>query len=128
VETFANKLGSRLMFHPNLLERGQSYVPADEDREQPVYIRYAYHDVDELTFNIPEGFSIEAAPDSLNIDFDFGSYSAKITPSDVGRSFHYYREIVMIPKILPADKFENYRDIMNKIWKSDNSQLVLVKN
>jgi hypothetical protein len=128
VETFANKLGSRLMFHPNLLERGQSYVPADEDREQPVYIRYAYHDVDELTFNIPEGFSIEAAPDSLNIDFDFGSYSAKITPSDDGRSFHYYREIVMTPKILPADKFENYRDIMNNIWKSDNSQLVLVKN
>lgn len=128
VETFANKLGSRLMFQPNLLERGQAYVPADDDRKQPVYIRYAYHDIDELTFNIPEGYSIEAAPDSLNIDFDFGSYSAKITPSDDGRTFHYYREIVMTPEIIPADKFDNYRDIMNNIWKSDNSQVVLVKN
>ncbi|MFO7800041.1 MAG: DUF3857 domain-containing protein [Rhodohalobacter sp.] len=128
VETFANKLGSRLMFQPNLLERGQTYVPADEDRKQPVYIRYAYHYIDELTFNIPEEFSIEATPDSLNLDFDFGSYSAKITPSDDGRTLHYYREIAMTPGIIPADKFESYRNIMNNIWKSDNSQVVLVKN
>lgn len=128
VETFANKLGSRLMFHPNLLERRQSYVPADEDRKQPVYIGQAYHDVDELTFNIPEGFTIEAAPDSVNLDFEFGNYSAKITPSDDGSTLHYYREIVMTPGIIPPDKFEIFRDTMNSIWKSDNSQVVLVNN
>jgi len=128
VETFANELGSRLMFHPNLLERRQSYVPADDDRKQPVYIRQAYHDVDELTFNIPEGFTIEAAPDSVNLDFEFGNYSAKITPSDDGRALHYYREIVMTPGIIPPDKFEIFRDTMNSIWKSDNSQVVLVNN
>src|SRR6056297_486099 len=128
VETFANKLGSRLMFHPNLLERRQSYVPADDDRKQPVYIGQAYHDVDELTFNIPEGFTIEAAPDSVNLDFEFGNYSAKITPSDDGRTLHYYREIVMTPGIIPPDKFEIFRDTMNNIWKSDNSQVVLVNN
>ena len=128
VETFANKLGSRLMFHPNLLERRQSYVPADDDRKQPVYIGQAYHDVDELTFNIPEGFIIEAAPDSVNLDFEFGNYSAKITPSDDGRTLHYYREIVMTPGIIPPDKFEIFRETMNSIWKSDNSQVVLVNN
>ena len=128
VETFANKLGSRLMFHPNLLERRQSYVPADDDRKQPVYIGQAYHDVDELTFNIPDGFVIEAAPDSVNLDFEFGNYSAKITPSDDGRTLHYYREIVMTPGIIPPDKFEIFRETMNSIWKSDNSQVVLVNN
>ena len=128
VETFANKIGSRLMFYPNLLERRDNYVAADDDREQPVYIQFAYHDIDELTFTIPDDFSVEATPDSVALKFDFGSYSAKITPSDDGKTLYYRREIAMNPSVIPASEFELYRGVMNDIWKSDNNQVVLVKN
>jgi transglutaminase-like putative cysteine protease len=128
VETFANKIGSRLMFYPNMLERRDNFVSVDENREQPVYIRSAYHDVDELTFNIPDDFSVEATPDSVALEFEFGSYSAKITPSDDGKTLYYHREIAMNPDVIPASEFESYREIMNAIWKSDNNQVVLVKN
>lgn len=128
VETFAHNIGSRLMFNPNLLERRDNFVPADDDREQPVYIQHAYQDVDELTFIIPEDFSVEAIPDSVTLEFEFGSYSANVTPLENGNSLYYRREIAMKPGIIPAGEFESFREIMNNIWKSDNNQVVLVKN
>ena len=127
VETFANKIGSRLMFHPNVLERYNNFVAADENRQQPVNISMAYHDVDEVTFNLPEGFVVEALPDSAVFNFDFGSYSAVISPSDDGASLTYVREIAMNPATIPADEFDSFRETMNNIWASDNNQVVIVK-
>src|SRR6056297_3050062 len=127
VETFANKIGSRLMFHPNVLERYNNFVAADENRQQPVNISMAYHDVDEVTFNLPEGFVVEALPDSVGLNFDFGSYSAVITPSEDGTYLTYIREIAMKPATIPADEFDSFRETMNNIWASDNNQVVIVK-
>jgi hypothetical protein len=87
----------------------------------------AYHDVDEVTFNLPEGFTVEALPDSVALDFDFGSYSAVISPSEDGTSLTYVREIAMNPATIPADEFESFRETMNDIWASDNNQVVIVK-
>jgi hypothetical protein len=128
VQTFANNIGSRLMFHPNLLERRNNYVSADDDRSQPVHIPYAYHDIDELTFVLPDGYSVEAMPDSVAHQFDHGSYAAKITPSEDGTQLNYRREITMKPGVIPVDEYETFRGFMNSVWESDNSQVVLVKN
>jgi hypothetical protein len=87
----------------------------------------AYHDVDELTFNLPEGYVVEAIPDSISLEFDFGNYSAAINPSEDGTSLTYVREIAMKPATMQPDEFESFRDIMNQIWKSDNNQVVIVK-
>jgi transglutaminase-like putative cysteine protease len=127
VKTFANKIGSRLMFQPNMLERRDNFVSADDDRQQPINISMAYHDVDELTFNLPEGYVVEAIPDSISLEFDFGNYSAAINPSEDGTSLTYVREIAMKPATMQPDEFESFRDIMNQIWKSDNNQVVIVK-
>jgi hypothetical protein len=127
VNTFANKIGKRLMFHPNMLERRDNFVSADEDRQQPINISMAYYDVDELTFNLPEGYSVEAIPDSISLEFDFGNYSASIKPSEDGTSLTYVREIAMKPATMQPDEFESFRNIMNQIWKSDNNQVVIVK-
>jgi len=127
VETFANKIGTRLMFHPNVLERYNNFVAADENRQQPVNISMAYHDVDEVTFNLPEGFVVEALPDSVGLNFDFGSYSAVISPSEDGTYLTYIREIAMNPATIPSDEFDSFRETMNNIWASDNNQVVIVK-
>ena len=127
VQTFANTIGSRLMFHPNLLERRDNYVSADDDRSQPVYIPFAYHDIDELTFKLPDGFEVEAMPDSVTHQFEHGSYAAKITPSEDGTELTYHREITMTPGVIPVDDYNIYRGFMNSVWESDNNQVVLVK-
>jgi hypothetical protein len=126
IRSFATRLGSRLMFHPNLFERGGSFLPAMEKRSQPVYTGSAYHDIDEITIVIPDSHDIEAIPGDIVLEFEFGEYSSTITVSEDGRSLNYRRELIMRPGILPAEDYPVFRDFVNERIRQDNSQVVLV--
>jgi transglutaminase-like putative cysteine protease len=126
VSSFATRLGSRLMFHPNLFERGSSFLPAMDDRSQPVFTGSAYHDLDEITIMIPESHDVEAIPEGLTLEFKFGEFSVSVSVSDDGRSLVYRRELIMRPGVLPAEEYQLFREFVNERIRHDNSQVVLV--
>ncbi len=125
---YASPSGQRLFLKPNLMERRTNVPDEVKFRTQPVHLGYAYQDVDSIVYRLPQGYSIEARPDDVNIEKDFARFSAQLDYDEVGNKLIYRREVVLKKRRLPAEKYVDYRDFVRDIVKADRGQVVLVKN
>lgn len=122
----ASRSGTRLFLKTNLLNRWKSAPPALEKRTQPVELSYRFIDLDSITYELPEGYRVEAAPAPVKIDMPFGSYYAAADFKSDG-SLVYVRRMEMRESKLPAEQYEAYRKFRADIVKADAMQVVLIK-
>ncbi len=118
--------GARLFLRPNLMERRKYVPPALKERKQPVDLVYAYLDVDSISYRLPQGFAVEAAPAPVKIETAFGNYQASADFQADG-SLLYVRRMEMRENRLPAEQYEAYRQFLASIVKADGGQVVLVR-
>lgn len=122
---FAARSGTRLFLRPNLMERWQN-VPAEvKTRRQPVELDYAFLDSDTITYRLPAGFEIEAAPAPVALAVPFGSYTANSALQE--NTLKYTRRMEIRETRLPAAQYETYRKFIADVVKADHAQIVLVR-
>lgn len=97
-------------------------VPEVKSRTLKVYINRGYTDEDELTFQLPDGYKIEALPESKQINSAFGSYSATIKLA--GKTLIYTRKITIKDGTYPADQYKEFSTFMNDINAADRSRII----
>ena len=122
---YANVTGKRLFVTPNLFDRSNVRLPGDTIRKYDFIYDEAYTDIDSITIRIPGGYQPEAVPQDVYIDGKFGRYSAsvKVFPDKI---VYYRRREESINRFPPSD----YPDLVKfyeKIYKADQSRIVLVK-
>lgn len=122
---FAARSGTRLFLRPNLMERWQSVPPEVKERRQPVELDYAFLDSDTITYRLPAGFIIEAAPVPVTLNVPFGSYTAATMLHE--NTLKYTRRLEIREKRLPAPQYETYRKFIADVVKADHAQIVLVR-
>ena len=105
----------------NLLRR----APIQKERHAPYQTLVNNEHVDTVSYKLPQGFTIEAAPDSVQIETSFGSYTATVT-SGAG-TLQYIRRMELRENKLPPDAYAEYREFVQQVVKADNAQVVLVK-
>ncbi len=123
---FAAVSGSRMFVCPNLLERRKYVPPAMPDRKHPVFLNYAYLNVDSIHYSLPEGFAIEVLPEPVKLTTSFGSYEAATVVLEQG-ALLYVRRLEMRANRLPAQQYEAYRQFLAGVVKADAAQVVLVR-
>ena len=122
---YASKTGKRLFVPTNFL-RSTVNVPEDEDiPAEPVKLFYAYHDQEEVLFQLPDGYQVEAMPDDVMLDTPFSSYAATHELGDDG-TLTYRRTLEFKTRVIQPAMYGEYRDFMAKIARADRSQVVLV--
>ncbi len=126
VPKFAKRSVDRLFFNPNVMTRksGDS-IPDEEERLFPIYYKYAYMDSDTLRLELPAGYELEAAPDTMTLQTDFATFSTAFKIE--GQSMQYVRTICILSPLIPVEAFENFREFIKNVVKSDRSQFVLKK-
>lgn len=123
---FASVAGTRLLFKPNLMEK-RTYVPmALEHRKHPVVIPYPYLDIDTITYRLPEGYAVEAAPNPAKIKTDFAAYESSVTVKADGL-LQYCRRLEVNSFELPPQKYDEYRRFLEYCVQADNASVALVK-
>lgn len=127
ITSYATVVGNRIMFSPNLVERTRGYLTPPRVRSQPLHTGDSYHDVDSISIEIPENYTVEAIPEPVSLEFEFGSYSSRVSVADDGKSLNYSRELLMEPGVLPVGDVSQFYSFINDFVRSDNSQAVLVK-
>ncbi len=123
---FAKMSSSRLFFNPNVMMRksGDS-IPNEDERLFPIYYKYAYTDSDTLRLELPDGYELEAAPESLNVMTEFASFQ---TSYHIEANYlQYIRTISIIKSLIPVEDYHAFRDFIKKVVKSDRSQFVFKK-
>lgn len=121
---YASVSGKRLFIQPNLFNK-EVKLENDKPRKFDIVFRNAFRDVDTITIKLPQGYTVEAKPKSVNIENKFGKYSIDYTIVDGSI------EVIRIHEHAKARFLAtDYNDLVkfyDEMYKADRAKLVFVK-
>ncbi|MCF6133321.1 DUF3857 domain-containing protein [Flavobacterium wongokense] len=125
-EGYAQNSGGKLLFALNAFDQN-SYVPKKyRTREYPFEMERGFTNEEEIEITIPDGFIVEAKPNGLEQDTEFGYYKIEfstVSPTKIMCK----RKLVIKKGFYDKSKYENYRKFRETIAKTDSSRIVIAK-
>lgn len=125
VSKFATISGKRLFITPNLLNKSTTKLNTDDERTLDFFFDYEYRDVDTVEMEVPEGYTLESAPQAVTLKTKFGAFSSSIKL--VGNKLYYIRTREQYAGRFPAKDAAEVAKYYETIYKIDRSRVVLVK-
>ncbi|RZK79635.1 MAG: DUF3857 domain-containing protein [Pedobacter sp.] len=101
-------------------------IPEVRNRLLPVYINRGYTDIDNIVYNLPEGYKIDFMPKDVNVQSAFGSYSLKAKLE--GRRLTYTRALFLNSGTFPAADYVKFADFFNMVSSGDRNKVVFSVN
>jgi transglutaminase-like putative cysteine protease len=123
---YAGISGKRMFLVPNLLNRSIPQLEQNGPRQSDILKRVSFRDADTVRITVPEGYTPESVPKPVNLQSDFGTYSAHITV--MGNKIIYIRNITIKEGLFPATSYPMLEAFYGAINKADRTRMVLVKN
>ena len=126
-ESYCSRSGNRLIFAINAFNQFTNIPQRYRSRKNPFEISRGFHDTDEITINLPAGFTIEAKPEDVSFTDKFGEYKAEyimVNPTQM----LFKRSLLVKQGYYDSGDYENYRLFREKIARNDNAKIVLVKS
>lgn len=127
---YASRTGKRLFFQPNIFEHNSKPEFTSNTRKYDVYIDYPYSSQDEITIELPTGFSLENpdAPAPIKDARGIGSHEVKISLNDDGRTLQYKRNFSFGNGgsiLFPVGSYPAVKGLFEAFNKADVRQLTL---
>jgi len=123
-ERYGSKMGSLLMVRPRVL--GDEGLELDhKPRTVPIDMGQTMQVQDDYTIALPAGYAVDELPDPVKLDVGFASYesSSKVE----GNALHYTRTYTVREVTLPAERYPEYKKLVETIGNDEQSRAVLKK-
>jgi hypothetical protein len=124
---YASKSGNMLLFQPVIFNRDTNFPEKSENRLQGFEISRGYNDVDTYAINLPNGFQIDASPEPIIINSEFGNYELKVT-KDANGALQVSRNFLIKKGTYSKEQFEEFRNFQIEVAKADKSKVVIIKS
>ena len=125
-EGYAQNTGGKLMFALNAFDQS-NYVPKKhKSREFPFQVLRGYTEESEVEIVLPEGYIVEAKPDGIQLDTEFGSYKIEFKVLTSNKIL-CARKLVIKKGQYDKTKYESYRKFRETLAKNDNSKIIITK-
>ncbi len=123
---YASASGTRLFVPVNVFNRWQRIPEArDKDRAQPVqFFPYAFLDEDEITFEVPASYGVEALPAPVTLETPFATYDARVEAQPDG-TLKYTRRFEARATPLEPTEYDALRTFLESVARADRAQAVL---
>jgi hypothetical protein len=126
IASYASVNSSDYLIKVNVFNR-DNYVPKRyRNRKYPLKIERGYKDINEYTFKIPEGYSIEMLPADKIIESKFGKYQVTFQKQD-NNTFTYHKSLLIKAGEYPKEDYKRYRKFRKSIAKYENLRISLTK-
>jgi flagellar motor protein MotB len=122
--TVGTLTGKRLILPSDLFMTGASATFTEDKRQQPVYFDYPEYLQDALRINLPEGFSVEAAPDAAKFAFASGAVYDFSVAQDAGGFTTRRNHVSNVVLVLPKD-YDGLRKFYSQFESKDQESVVL---
>src|SRR5690606_19333264 len=110
---YATLSGKRMFFQPNLMNQATKLDKPLKERKYRMEITFPYTDIDTVEYEIPRGYRLEFLPERVELNSEFGSYSAEVVEAP-GR-ISYVRKRISHKGIYDAEKYTGFVEYVNKI-------------
>ena len=130
VPDYASRTGKRLFFQPNVFERSSKPRFISNTRKYDVYIPYPYSETDDITLDLPDGFSLESADSPMPVKDKQGIGADEIYMGVTkdGKTLAYKRSFSFGNNgfiQFPVESYPILKQIFEEYNKSDVHQLTL---
>lgn len=122
---YATITGKRLFIVPNINSKSHRRLTDDDSRKFDLVLSDAFRDMDSVIINVPEGYTLESVPKTVELNTKFGKYRASIKID--GNKILYKRAYEHFRGRFPAKDYPELVDFYNAIYKADRNRVVLVK-
>lgn len=127
IPNYANPVGSDYLFCANIFNQNQYIPPRIESRKQNLYIANGAIDVDTVTVDIPDNFTIEGLPEATVLKTKFGKYQIDFNISSDNK-LTYTRKLTINKGEYPPSEYENFRDFLRSVARLDKTKILLKQN
>ena len=117
----------KMIFVVNVYNQYRGNVKRIRNRITPFEIQRGYYDTDEISINLPVGFSIESFPNNFELNTKFGEYKTEIIKKDK-TNLTYKRSIFIKKGLYKKTEYDEYRLFIEQISRNDNAKIILIKN
>lgn len=125
-ERYAQNINGKLMFAINAFSQNSYVLKKYKERKLPFEVQSGYTDDDEIEIEIPTGFIIEASPNEIELDTEFGYYKTEYNTLD-SKKIIFKRKLIIKKGFYEKTKYESYRIFRETISKNDNLKILITK-
>lgn len=130
VPNYASRTGKRLFFQPNIFERNAKPKFTSNARKYDVYFNYPWMEEDDITIELPAGFSLESAdsPAPIKDNQGIGSHEITMNVTNDGKFLYYKRKFSFGNGGLirfPAGSYPALKALFEQFNAADTHQLTL---
>ena len=128
-DRLATVAGGRLLIPLNFIQQQNIAVSSFKDRTMPLHISRGKTYSDHFVFQLPPNFTIEALPDSQNVQTEFGEFSIQITASkEQSNTIDVERSLVINEGEWPVERYLEFQLFINTVNRLNNIKAVIVNN
>lgn len=127
MKSYASLNQGEYIFRVNVFNLNDYMPRRYRNRVLPLKVSRGYKDIDEYTIKIPNGYSITALPEDIDIEAKFGSYKMTLSRLD-DQTMMYKKEILIKDGVYPKEDYNEYRKFWRKIARYENTKIALRKD
>ncbi|WP_319589806.1 DUF3857 domain-containing protein [uncultured Draconibacterium sp.] len=125
VARYATGMGDRFFMPVNSINQLSSTPRREKSRSYAFRMNLSYHDVDNISIQLPEGYKIEFIPEETKVSSDFGSYQFSFNTN--GNTITCFRKNELRAGTYQPEKYADFVNYMKKIYDADNQKIILKK-
>lgn len=132
VPGYAQRTGKRIFLQPGFFEHGRSPLFSGSERKHPVYFHYAWLEEDEISIDLPAGYSLDNAdaPAAVTPEMTQGvsGHQVKLAVTKDGRTLILNRRFFFGGKnniLFPATSYGAVKHLFEIFHQSDNHTITL---
>ena len=127
-EDLIEQIGNKLYIEPNLFLTKHENPFKLAERKFPVDFATAWRDVNRVSIEIPEGYSVEKLPEPLAIALPNNIGVFKYQVSQNGNKIKSLSIIEFNSAIIPSDYYVYLKDFYSKLVQKQTEKIVLIKS
>jgi hypothetical protein len=123
VPSFASVAGKRLLMSSCLFQSKQKDAFKNAERKYPVYFPYAFAELDNVSIQIPSGYSFESTPARQDANLPYAKY--QVFSKVEGSQLVTQRALLLNGVYFDLAKYKELKDFFGKVQVGDEQQVVL---
>jgi hypothetical protein len=121
--TWASNAGKRKILPIGVFAQSERHMFESANRVHPIYFPYPYSKTDDITIELPSGWSIASLPKSRKVDGKIVNYT--LTTGQEQETVHLSRTLNVDILKLDVDYYGSLRDFFQTVRAGDEEEIVL---
>ena len=119
--------GNKLFLSPRIYKIWQTALPGSENRTQDFYFHNPFIKNDTTVYHLPDGYTMEALPETRELSFDYGKFIAKYSYNKDKNELITFARLELTNYRIPAAGFAKAKIFFDNVLAEYNAKIVIKK-